>query len=162
VVVLRNLNDNEISGFLQFIEGREIVLQLIELERVGCGENIYSQYYVDLGNIENKLKVNAEKVTVKPLHNRRVYHLKGSRIKVEMVRPFHNSEFCMNCRRLRVTADGKLKPCLMRTDNHLDVLPILRGTNFDEKALEEAFRKVVEVREPYYPTYLLKEDKKQT
>ena len=157
VVVLRGLNDGEIGGFIDFIEGRDIILQLIELERVGCGDSIYSQYYRDLGAIEAELRSRAERVDIKPLHNRRVYHLNGGRVKVEMVRPFHNSEFCMNCRRLRVTADGKLKPCLMRTDNHVDILPILRrGGNFDEEALEDAFRRVVEAREPYYPTYLLK------
>ena len=38
-----------------------------------------------------------------------------------MVRPVHNTEFCAFCNRLRVTSDGKLKPCLMRADNHIDI-----------------------------------------
>jgi len=43
-----------------------------------------------------------------------------------------------------VTSDGKLKPCLLRTDNHVDI----RGKKGEE--LEELFRKVVSLREPYY------------
>jgi len=41
-----------------------------------------------------------------------------------------NSEFCAHYTRLRLTSDGKLKPCLMRNDNLVDVLtPLRRGAS---------------------------------
>jgi cyclic pyranopterin phosphate synthase len=43
-----------------------------------------------------------------------------------------------------VTSDGKLKPCLLRADNHVDI----RGKSGEE--LEELFRKAVAAREPFY------------
>jgi cyclic pyranopterin phosphate synthase len=61
----------------------------------------------------------------------------------------HNSRFCANCTRLRVTSDGHLKPCLMRDDNHVEAISLLRngGTREDLKA---AFREAVARRKPYW------------
>ena len=152
MVVLKGLNEEDIWKTMEFIEGRDIILQLIELEKVGVSQDFYRKYYVNLDEVEEKLKAEAERVEVKPLHNRKVYHVKGGRVRVELVRPFHNSEFCANCKRLRVTADGKLKPCLMRNDNLIDVSSLLRNPAPLE-ALEEAIRRAVAIREPYYPKF---------
>ena len=149
MVVLRGLNEEDIKLAASFIEGRNLILQLIELERAGLGSKVYSRYYLSLDRFEEKLKEEACKVEVRPLHNRKVYHLRDGRIRIELVRPFHNSEFCANCKRLRVTADGKLKPCLMRNDNLVDVAPLLHNPSPIEE-LKEAIRRAVMLREPYY------------
>ncbi|RLI27150.1 MAG: hypothetical protein DRO52_01030 [Candidatus Hecatellales archaeon] len=149
MVVLRGLNEEDIKLAASFIEGRNLILQLIELERAGLGSEVYSRYYLSLDRFEEKLKEEACKVEVRPLHNRKVYHLRDGRIRIELVRPFHNSEFCANCKRLRVTADGKLKPCLMRNDNLVDVAPLLHNPSPIEE-LKEAIRRAVMLREPYY------------
>jgi cyclic pyranopterin phosphate synthase len=48
-----------------------------------------------------------------------------------------------------VTSDGKVKPCLMRKDNQVDLLtPIRNGA--DDKKLKEIFIKAIKKREPYY------------
>jgi len=48
-----------------------------------------------------------------------------------------------------VTSDGKLKPCLMRKDNLVDILTPLRN-GADDKKLTETFIEAVKRREPYY------------
>ncbi|MEA2089135.1 MAG: GTP 3',8-cyclase MoaA, partial [Thermoproteota archaeon] len=63
--------------------------------------------------------------------------------------PIENTEFCMHCTRLRVTSDGKLKPCLMRNNNLTDVLTPMRSGVSDEKLIE-LFRETCKKREPYY------------
>jgi cyclic pyranopterin phosphate synthase len=75
------------------------------------------------------------------MHHRKKYCVDGA--EVEVVRPRHNTEFCAFCNRLRVTSDGKLKPCLLRSDNLIDI----RGKRGPE--LEAAFREAVRIREPY-------------
>jgi cyclic pyranopterin phosphate synthase len=81
------------------------------------------------------------------MQNRRVYYLPD--LKVEVVHPIENTEFCMHCTRLRVTSDGKLKPCLMRSDNMVDVLtPMRRGASDEE--IESLFRLVNQLRAPYF------------
>ena len=66
------------------------------------------------------------------MHNRVIYHLPN--VTVEVVHPIENTDFCMHCTRMRVTSDGKLKPCLMRNDNLTDILTAIRQGASDEAA----------------------------
>ena len=50
----------------------------------------------------------------------------------------------VNCNRLRITSDGMLKPCLLRTGNEVSV----KGKHGDE--LIEAIGKAVSNRSPYF------------
>jgi cyclic pyranopterin phosphate synthase len=125
-----------------------VVLQLIELEPVGLAPEVFERFHVSLEGFEEALKASAESVKVRRwMQHRRVYSLHG--VDVEVVKPIENTEFCAHCTRLRVTCDGKLKPCLMRNDNLVDVLtPLRRGASDEE--LRELFLKAVELREPYW------------
>jgi cyclic pyranopterin phosphate synthase len=68
------------------------------------------------------------------MQNRRIYHLPDAT--VEVIKPIENTEFCLHCTRLRVTSDGKLKPCLMRNDNIIDILtPMRKGASDRELAV---------------------------
>ena len=80
------------------------------------------------------------------MHNRRIYNLPD--VTVEVVHPTENSEFCQHCTRLRVTSDGKLKTCLMRNDNLVDVLTPLRQGASDEE-LRALFVRANQLREPF-------------
>jgi len=80
------------------------------------------------------------------MHNRLIYHLPNAT--VEIVKPIENTDFCMHCTRLRVTSDGKLKPCLMRNDNLIDILASIRQGASDEE-LKQMFVKANYLREPY-------------
>ncbi|BDZ70287.1 hypothetical protein GCM10025861_08040 [Methanobacterium petrolearium] len=66
-----------------------------------------------------------------------------------MVRPMDNTEFCKNCTRLRITPDGKLKPCLLRNDNLVDLIEPMRKGASDE-TMENLFIEAINNREPYY------------
>ena len=80
------------------------------------------------------------------MHNRLIYHLPD--VTVEVVHPTENSDFCMHCTRLRVTSDGKLKPCLMRNDNLVDILGAIRNGASDEE-LKALFARANKRREPF-------------
>lgn len=148
VVLLKGLNDSEVLDLMDFARKHEFILQLIELEPVGIEDELYKAHHVPLDDIEEWLKERAVKVEVRSyMHGRRQYDL-GS-LKVEVVKPVNNPYFCMHCTRLRITADGKLKPCLMRGDNLIDVLGAIRGGDGDEE-LAKLFIKAVEAKEPYF------------
>jgi GTP 3',8-cyclase len=138
MVVLDGINDNEIDDFLAFVRGnRNLILQLIELMHFNeCN------YHGELNVVEEMLASRSKQIITRRMHHRKKYCLDGA--EVEVVRPLHNTEFCAFCNRLRVTSDGKLKPCLLRMDNHIDV----RGKKDEE--LEALFRKAVSLREPFY------------
>ena len=148
VVLLRGLNDGEVFDLMEFAGRHDFILQVIELEPLGVDYQLYDKYHVPLDPIEEWLKSKAVKVEErKDMHNRRQYDL--GYVKVELVRAVNNPDFCMHCTRLRVTANGKLKPCLMRSDNLIDVLGALRRGASDEE-LRELFVRAVELREPYF------------
>ena len=138
MVVLDGINDNEIDDFLAFVRGnRNLILQLIELMHFNdCN------YHGELNVVEEMLASRSKHIITRRMHHRKKYCLDGA--EVEVVRPLHNTEFCAFCNRLRVTSDGKLKPCLLRTDNHIDI----RGKKNEE--LEALFKKAVSLREPFY------------
>ena len=147
-VVLRGLNDGELWDLMEFARRHDFILQLIELEPIGVGDEFYESYHSPLDDVEKWLEENAVDVEVRRLmHNRKQYDLGG--VRVELVKPVNNPEFCMHCTRLRVTADGKLKPCLMRNDNLVDVVSVMRRGASDDDIVK-LFEKAIELREPYF------------
>jgi cyclic pyranopterin phosphate synthase len=148
MLVLKNVNDHEITKMIQFAVQTGTILQLIELEPINLSKTYYERYHLSLDEIEQKLKKLASETRIrKYMQKRRVYVL--PKVKVEVIRPIENTEFCANCTRIRVTSDGKLKPCLMRKDNLVDILTPLRN-GADDKKLTETFIEAVKRREPYY------------
>jgi len=98
--------------------------------------------------VEAELEKQAYEVQNRQLmQNRKIYFLPGA--KVEVVHPIENAEFCGHCTRLRVTSDGRLKPCLMRDDNLVDALTPMRNGAADED-LKRLFMEAVRRREPRY------------
>jgi cyclic pyranopterin phosphate synthase len=138
MVVLSGINDCEVEDFIRFVRGRrDLILQLIELMHFsGCTD------HGDLQYLEQDIALRSKTIMTRRMHHRKKYCLDGS--EVEIVRPLHNTEFCAYCNRLRVTSDGKLKPCLLRADNHIDI----RGKKGEE--LEALFMEAIAKREPFY------------
>ena len=148
MLVLKNINDNEVERMIGFAERSGTILQLIELEPLNISQDYYQQHHLDLDAIQKRLKEQAFEVrTRKHMQNRKVYFF--PKTKIEIVKPIENTEFCRRCTRLRVTSDGKLKPCLMRNDNLLDILgPLRNGANDEE--LESLFIEACKRRKPYW------------
>jgi len=150
MTLLKAVNDDEIEDMIRFVHNSgangEVVLQLIEL--VDTDPTFYSKYHHDLGPIEERLKAKAVAVYRRGLHNRPRYILPDG-VTVEVVRPMHNSEFCMKNSRIRITHDGKFKPCLLRDDNHVDFLGKMRTGARDEE-IAELFKWAVSLREPFF------------
>ncbi len=138
MVVLSGINEDEVDSLIDYVrQDQNLVLQLIELMQFrDC------DHHGDVQGIEERIAAMADHVETRRMHHRKKYFVRGA--EVEVVRPLHNTEFCAYCNRLRLTSDGKLKPCLLRSDNLVDV----RGLS--GPALEEAFREAVSRRSPYF------------
>ncbi|MEM3040827.1 MAG: GTP 3',8-cyclase MoaA, partial [Nitrososphaerota archaeon] len=148
MVVLKGVNDTQVWEMLDFTRAADLVLQLIEVESATSEDSYYINYHKDLTELEAELSRRAEKIVVREMQDRKRFFLRGGG-EVEIVRPMHNTRFCRNCTRLRVTSDGKLKPCLFRSDNMVDILGAVRRGASDEE-LREIFRVAVAKREPYF------------
>ncbi|UCE44232.1 MAG: GTP 3',8-cyclase MoaA [Candidatus Bathyarchaeota archaeon] len=147
MVLLRDVNTTEVERMIGFAEQTGTILQVIELEPINVSEEYYKKHHYELDEVENWLEKEAHEIkTRKHMQNRRIYFL--PRAKVEVVHPIENTEFCQHCTRLRVTSNGKLKPCLLKNDNLIDVLTPMRN-GADDKELTQLFIEAVKRREPY-------------
>ncbi|MGQ0797921.1 MAG: GTP 3',8-cyclase MoaA [Methanobacteriota archaeon] len=143
MVVFRHTLSN-IPAMIDYIgHGDGLKLQLIQFMPELVGQQ---EWMVDIDAVKAWLEARADKVLVREMHHRRIYMFNGA--EVEVVDPVYNEEFCLNCRRIRVTHKGELKGCLNRSD---DLIPT-RGLDLD--GLRDAFRRVVANRVPYYGAYV--------
>ena len=149
MVVMKDLNTDEIKDMFNFCKDHGIILQLIELiESENCDDDKFSaEYHYPLDELENKLADIASHVRERKfMQGRKKYYINDGEI--EIVRPVDNSSFCANCSRLRITPDGKIKPCLLRNDNLVELISHVRNGESDE-TLEEIFIKGINNREPF-------------
>jgi len=148
VVVMKGVNAGELEQMMEYSKDANAILQLIEYQPIQRGAEGWNRYHYDLRPVEEMLRARSTSVEEREMHRRRQYHLEDGGI-VEVVRPMHNSEFCSFCTRLRVTSDGRLKPCLMRDDNLVEAVSLIRR-GASRRELEDAFREAVSRREPFW------------
>jgi GTP 3',8-cyclase len=154
MLILKGTNECDVPEMIEFATQTGTVLQLIELEPINMTNEYYSEKHETLDEYETMLKQKAVKIETRQyMQNRHIYYL--PRVQVEIIRPIENTEFCLHCTRLRVTSDGKLKPCLMRNDNLTDILTPIRNGASDEE-LARLFKLANQKRQPYQTSpYLL-------
>ncbi len=149
MVIMKDINQNEIRDMFEFCKENNIVLQLIELiESENCDDDKFSaDYHYKLDMIEEKLSEIADDVYERKfMQGRKKYYINGGEI--EVVKPVDNANFCANCSRLRITPDGKIKPCLLRNDNLVELISHVRAGESEEK-LKEIFMEGINKREPF-------------
>ena len=136
VVVLKQ-NETEIPAIIDFCRERGLIAQLIQLLDFD-----HKWLAGDIDAIEARLAAQADHIHTREMHRRKKYFLDGA--EVEIVRPMDNTEFCANCNRLRITSDGKIKPCLLRSDNLVQI------DSCDCNRIEELLRQANARREPFF------------
>ncbi len=149
MVIMKDINQNEIDDMFEFCKKNDIVLQLIELiESENCDDDKFSfDYHYKLDDIEKELADIADDVREREfMQGRKKYYIDGGEI--EVVKPVDNAKFCAKCSRLRITPDGKIKPCLLRNDNLVELISHVRNGESEEK-LEEIFINGINKREPF-------------
>ncbi len=124
-VLLGGVNDDEIANFVNLTRENDYQVRFIERMPMGFGTSFGS--FVPASRV---LEVcpNLEELSVEGVAKR--YKVKGYKGEVGLITPLSN-EFCPACNRIRITCDGKLKPCL-----HSDSEILLR--NLQGQELEDA------------------------
>ncbi|MBO3800325.1 MAG: GTP 3',8-cyclase MoaA [Candidatus Brockarchaeota archaeon] len=152
MVLLRGINEHEVPSMIDYALSAGVDLQLIELQPIPSGDEIFAKYHIGIENIQSIISKSVRKISqVSERRDRYIVESKGNFIYVYIVKPICNPNFCAECRRLRVTSDGRLKPCLLRNDNLIDFVKYIRDN--DQKELSEKFLKAIELREPYWKWY---------
>lgn len=128
-VLLKGINDKELYDFINLTRDHAIHVRFIELMPLGVAKDWDSSRFMTTAAIEGYLH-NAELLKINGVA--RVYHLPDHKGTIGLICPMSNS-FCPSCNKIRVTADGRLKPCL-HSDQEID----LRG--LQSEALTEAIK----------------------
>ncbi len=132
-VVTRGWNDDEVVELARLSLRNDWEVRFIELMPFGSVADFQQEQVVP--SIETKARIEA---AVGPLemmpHNghdpARSYRLPGAMGQLGFISSV-SEPFCEGCNRLRLTADGKLRLCLLR-DDEVDLLtPLRAGADFD-------------------------------
>jgi cyclic pyranopterin phosphate synthase len=152
MTIIKSINDDEINSMMRFAAEAGAILQLIELQDIPTQPDIeLDDQRTRIDGLEEQFQQVATRIEQRTLHGRRRYTIPievGS-VEVEVVRPMGNSSFCKSCTRLRVTSDGKLKPCLYREDNLVQVRQFLSDCKYDNQLLD-AYIKAASLRQPFW------------
>lgn len=109
-VLIGGFNDDEIESLCLLTMRYPVELRFIELMPIGHASPFGSEAYISNNIVLEKMP---ELVPIeRQAHSvARLYKLPGAVGKVGLISPLSN-HFCSECNRLRLTADGHLKPCL--------------------------------------------------
>lgn len=140
-VLLKGLNDEELDGFLGFIEGRPVSLRFIELMQTGDNLSYFRKHHVPATVIRNKLtgrgwvlqeRGDGAGPAVEYAHP-------SYRGRIGLIAPYAK-DFCSTCNRLRVSARGGLHLCLFGTGGY-DLRPLLQ----DDEQIDDVKNKILDL-----------------
>ncbi len=143
VVLLKGINDHEIERFIRLTIDRDLHVRFIEYMPTAGQQGKWSDYFLDLNRVLEIARGVAPLQEVQGEHGggpARYYTLQGAVGKIGLISPL-SRHFCVSCNRLRVTADGRLKPCLF-SDAEVDLRPALGNV----EQLKVKFREAVALR----------------
>lgn len=125
-VLIKGFNDDEISDFIRLSVEEGIIVRFIELMPIGSCAQWSNEHYISAKEI---LELHPELIPLEDNHENsgpaRYYTLSDGTGKIGFIDPISHN-FCSECNRIRLTSDGKIKPCL-HSDEELDMKAALRS-----------------------------------
>ena len=140
-VITRGYNDDAISGLARLTLTKPWQIRFIELMPFAGPAEIALDNFVSSDEVKSHIE--ADLGPLFPVNNghldgeARVYRLAGAEGTLGFISPVSNP-YCDNCNRMRVTADGRLRLCLL-SDREINFRDVLRngGSQRDLMALFE-------------------------
>jgi len=138
-VVLRGINEDEVCDLAAFAHERGSQMRFIEYMPMGATRGDERNRTVTMSEI---LKCLRERYDLVPEVNNlsdpaRGWVCRRSGTRIGFITSM-SEHFCDTCNRMRLTAEGGLRPCLHQ-DAEVDVKAVLRGGG-DDGEIEDAFR----------------------
>ena len=124
MVVMRGINDDEILDFARMTHNDGWHIRFIELMPFkGVAEftstNELRQHINSLGKLQSSTSLTGNGPAIS-------YGLAGAEGTIGFISPLTEPTFCSRCNRMRLTPDGKLRPCLLGEDE-IDLRSPLRN-----------------------------------
>jgi cyclic pyranopterin phosphate synthase len=145
-VLMRGRNEDQLVPLIEFAASRNLILRFIEMMPVSTTEVLSENNFMSvleakrlLESVYGSLIPEAEFRTNGPAT---YYQVPGREQRIGFIGAMTNLHFCENCNKLRLTCDGKLRPCL-GSYLEFDIMKPLRAGASDEE-LQQFFLDVVE------------------
>jgi cyclic pyranopterin phosphate synthase len=145
-VVIRGMNDDEVADFARLTLESPYDVRFIEFMPMG-DIGLWSPEAVVR---EDEIRAMVEMVgrleaaeTPATSRGGEAFRLPGGLGSIAFISPF-SQPFCASCNRLRLTSDGKLRPCLL-SDDLVDLRAVVRGGDSDDD-IRRAFGKAARAK----------------
>ena len=139
-VVVRGFNEDDVVPLAALTLERDWEVRFIEVMPFGTVSDVADAGIVSseetMGRIEAALG-HLEPIDLTGGNPARTYRLPSARGQLGFISPV-SEPFCVKCGRLRLTADGRLRLCLLRDDEEDLLTPLRAGASRDE--MKERFR----------------------
>jgi cyclic pyranopterin phosphate synthase len=159
-VLMRGRNEDQLIPLIEFAGQRDLILRFIEMMPVSTTEVLDDKNFMPVQKakrmIESRYGVLISEAEFRTNGPATYYQIPGRRQRVGFIGAMTNLHFCESCNKLRLTCDGKLRPCL-GSYLEFDIMKPLRAGASDQE-LKQFFLGVVDrkpeqhdFRENYQP-----------
>ena len=142
-VVMKGFNDDEIEALARLALDHPFQVRFIEYMPIGTDPLEACRYFLPVAKIKARIARIAPLTVVDhgPLDGpAQRFRFEGGKGEVGLIGSM-SAHFCETCNRLRLTADGRLRPCLL-SDGSYDLLsPLRRGAS--DRELAECFTRAI-------------------
>jgi cyclic pyranopterin phosphate synthase len=145
-VLMRGRNEEDLAELVRFAAAENLLLRFIELMPVTLTDVLTDENFLPIAEARRRLEREFGPLIPEPEFRTNgpasYFCFEESRQRVGFIGAMTNLHFCESCNKLRLTCDGKLRPCL---GSHLEFdikTPLRQGASDEE--LKGFFRCVVE------------------
>jgi cyclic pyranopterin phosphate synthase len=145
-VLMRGRNDDQLIPLIEFAAQRDLILRFIEMMPVSTTEVLDEKNFIPIHEakrtIESRYGVLIPEAEFRTNGPATYYQISGRRQRIGFIGAMTNLHFCESCNKLRLTCDGKLRPCL-GSYLEFDIMKPLRAGASDQE-LKQFFLNVVD------------------
>jgi len=145
-VLMRGRNDSGLTNLVDFAAERNLLLRFIELMPVSTTEVLSETNFFPVAEARRAIEARFGALIPQPEFRTNgpatYYQVAGRAQRIGFIGAMTNLHFCESCNKLRLTCDGKLRPCL-GSYLEFDIMKPLRAGASDAE-LRQFFLDVVE------------------
>ena len=144
-VLIKGINDNEVSDFVKLTLKRPLNIRFIELMPFGKEAiDKFKNEFISVYEIREKLikEYSLNPIEINNGNGPAIYfQVKGGEGTVGFITAL-SQHFCQSCNRIRLTSDGKLRPCLF-SNKEVDIKKAIRKTDKDKYNATTLRKKII-------------------
>ncbi len=145
MVPMRGINDDEVVEFASLTFNSDYHVRFIEFMPSGNNRYWSPDKYITTDELKKKIETVAPLTPVRMRKDgpSRYFRLKGARGVIGFISALTH-HFCSDCNRLRLTSDGKLRPCLF-SETEIDLKAAIRSGQPDSE-IERLLKLAIEIK----------------